>query len=472
MNISPGLVADSVVISHNPSDPGDVLIELYGCSPETVTRAVQRAARAQTAWLAVGAAARSAALHRVGDALEAAHEELTGLLVREVGKPLMEAREELTRAVAIWRYYAQLPQDAPRAVHEPTSGPGLLLTRRRPRGVAGLITSWQFPLAAPSWKAAPALAAGNTVVVKPAPEATACALRLAEILKGVLPPDVLQVAPGGPEIGATLVSLADVVSFAGSPAVGTAVVCAAASRGVPVQTEMSGHSAAVVLPDANVTRAATDIAAAIAGYAGQKHTTTKRVIAVESVLPKLREALRQAFHTLSARDPNRADAVCGPVISKAARDRVIHARDSALASGAHVLAGAPRGGWKQTPGWYIDPILLENVPGDHALNHAGICGPVAVLSRAASFDEAIRAANSGRWGVVSSLHTSDLETALSAVDRLNTEMVRVNAPTTGVEFLLPFEREKEPGRVREKDRATMEFYTSTRTVSLLPTTSA
>ncbi|MFF1279142.1 aldehyde dehydrogenase family protein [Streptomyces marokkonensis] len=472
MNIFPGLVADSVVISHNPSDPNDVLIELYGCSPETVTRAVQRAARAQPAWLAVGAAARSAALHRVGDALEAAHEELAGLLVREVGKPLTEAREELTRAVAIWRYYARLPQEAPRAVHEPTSGPGLLLTRRRPHGVAGLITSWHFPLAAPSWNAAPALVAGNTVVVKPAPEATACALRLAEILKGVIPPDVLQIAPGGPEVGATLAGLADVVSFTGSSEVGTAVVCAAASRGVPAQTEVSGHNAAVVLPDANVARAAADIAAAITGYAGQKRTSTKRVIAVDSVLPKLREALRQAFQSLSARDPNTTEAVCGPLISKAARDRVIHARDSALASGAHVLAGDTRGRCEQAAGWYVDPVLLENVPDDHDLNRRRISGPVAVLSKVEDFDGAIRAANSGRCAVVSSLHTSDLEKALTAVDRLNAAMVRVNAPTTGAEFLLPLEREKDPRKVWEKERATMDFYTSTRTVSLLPTVSA
>ncbi|KES06089.1 aldehyde dehydrogenase [Streptomyces toyocaensis] len=468
----PGLAADSVVISHNPSDPDDVLIELYGCSPETVTRAVQRATRAQPEWLAAGAAARSAALHRVGDALEAAHEELAGLLVREVGKPLTEAREELTRAVAIWRYYAQLPQEAPGTVQEPTSGPGLLLTRRRPHGVAGLITSWQFPLAAPSWDAAPALAVGNTVVVKPAPEATACALRVAEILKGVLPSGVLQIAPGGPEIGAALADLADVVSFTGSSEVGTAVVCAAASRGVPARLEVSGHNAAVVLPDANVARAAVDIAAAIACCAGQKHTATKRVIAVDSVLPKLREALKQALQSLSARDPNTTEAVCGPVISKTARDRVIQARDSALASGAHVLAGDTRVRRERAAGWYVDPVLLENVPDDHDLNRRGISGPVAVLSKVMTFDAAIRAANSGRYGVVSSLHTSDLEKALSAVGRLNAAMVRVNAPTTGTEFLLPLGREKDSRGVREKERATMDFYTSTRTVSLLPAVSA
>ncbi|MFP8884573.1 MULTISPECIES: aldehyde dehydrogenase family protein [Streptomyces] len=473
MNTPPAPAADSPVISRNPADPSDILIELYGCGPETATRAVRRAARAQSEWLAAGAAARSAALRRAGDAVEIASEELAGLLVREVGKPLAEARGELARTAAIWRYYAQLPYDATGAVHEPASGPGLLLTRRRPHGVAGLITPWNFPLAIPSWKAAPALAAGNAVVLKPAPEATACALRLAEILKEVLPADVLQVVPGGAEAGAALIGLADVVSFTGSTAVGAVVARAAAARGIPAQAEMGGHNAAVVLPDANIGKAAADIAAAIAGYAGQKCTATRRVIAVGSALPKLREALAEALRELPARDPHAAAAVCGPVISKAARDRVVRARDSALSTGARALAGGGRRGSGAAAGWYVDPVLLENVPAAHELHRREIFGPIAVLSGAADFDEAVQAANSGHYGLVASLHTGDLAKALSAVDRLTAGMLRVNAPTTGVDFHLPFGGEKDSSYgMREQGHAAMDFYTSSRTVSLLPAASA
>ncbi|MCI0387060.1 aldehyde dehydrogenase family protein [Streptomyces sp. CNQ085] len=163
------------------------------CGPAiscTVTRAVRRAARAQSELLAAGAAARSAALSRAGDAVETASEELAGLPVREVGKPLAEARGDLAllHSASLRRH-----REGARA----GLGPGLLLTRRCPHGTAGLITPWNFPPAIPSWKAAPALAAGNAVVLKPAPEATACAMWLAEILKEVLPADVLQVVPGG-----------------------------------------------------------------------------------------------------------------------------------------------------------------------------------------------------------------------------------------------------------------------------------
>ncbi|MCX2968597.1 MULTISPECIES: aldehyde dehydrogenase family protein [Streptomyces] len=473
MNTPPTPAADNSVISRNPADPGDILVALHGCGPDTANRAVRRAARAQSEWLAGGATARSAALRRAGDAVESASEELAGLLVREVGKPLAEARGEVARTVAIWRYYAQLPYDATGSVHEPASGPGLLLTRRRPHGVAGLITPWNFPMAIPSWKAAPALAAGNTVVLKPAPEATACALRLAEIIKEVLPADVLHVIPGGAEVGAALTGLADVVSFTGSTAVGAAVARAAATRGVPAQAEMGGHNAAVVLPDANMGKAAADIAAAIAGYAGQKCTATRRVIAVGSALPRLREALAEALRELPARDPRAADAVCGPVISEVAKDRVLRARDSALSTGARALAGGERRGPGTAAGWYVDPVLLEDVPAGHELHDREVFGPIAVLSGAVDFDEAVQAANSGHYGLVASLHTGDLQRALSAVDRLATGMLRVNAPTTGVDFHLPFGGEKGSSYgMREQGHAAMDFYTSSRTVSLLPAASA
>jgi aldehyde dehydrogenase (NAD+) len=197
------------------------------------------------------------------------------------------------------------------------------------------------------------------------------------------------------------------------------------------------------------------------------------VIAVDSALPKLREALAEALRELPARDPHAATAVCGPVISKAARDRVIRARDSGLAAGARVLAGGSRRDSGAAAGWYVDPALLENVPSGHELHRREDFGPIAVLSGAADFDEAVQAANSSHYGLVTSLHTGDLEKALSAVDRLTTGMLRVNAPTTGVDFHLPFGGEKDSSYgMREQGHVAMDFYTSSRTVSLLPAASA
>ncbi|MEU4114709.1 aldehyde dehydrogenase family protein [Kitasatospora sp. NPDC028055] len=447
------------ITSYNPADPTDLVVAVEAPGAEAVRAAVGRARAAQAGWLAAGAGARSAALGRIAEAVEAHAEELAALIVREVGKPLAEARGEVARTAAIWRYYAQAPYEPSGAVHETAAGPGLLLTRRRPHGVAGLITPWNFPLAIPSWKAAPALAVGNTAVLKPAPEATACALRLAELAAAVLPPDVLAVLPGGAEEGAALVGAADVVSFTGSTGVGRAVVQAATGRGVPVQAELGGLNAALVLPDADVELAAGHIAAAIAGYAGQKCTATSRVIAVGAAYEPLREALVKA---LAAVD----DAVCGPVIGADARERLVAAVESAVAAGASVLVG---GRASDRAGWYVEPTLLADVPPQHPLAREEFFGPVAVLHAAADLDAAVALANDTPHSLATSVHTRGLDAALAVADRLDAGMIRVNAPSSGVDFHLPFGGTKGAAHgEREQGRAALEFYTVGRTISVLP----
>ncbi|MFI6446860.1 aldehyde dehydrogenase family protein [Kitasatospora sp. NPDC050543] len=450
------------VTSHNPADPTDLVVSVQAPGAAAVRAVVERARAAQRGWLAAGAAARSAALTRAAEAIEAHADELADLVVREVGKPPAEARGEVARTAAIWRYYAQAPYGPSGATHETAAGEGLLLTRRRPHGVAGLITPWNFPLAIPVWKAAPALAMGNAVVLKPAPEATACALRLAELAG--LPADVLTVVPGGAEEGDALISGADVVSFTGSTAVGQAVIRTTTARGVPVQAEMGGLNAALVLPDADIEQAAGQLAYAIAGYAGQKCTATSRVIAVGAAHQPLREALAKALTALA--EPSALAAVCGPVISSAARERLTAAIDSALAAGATVLAG---GGVPEGAGWFIEPTLLADVPAGHPLRTEEFFGPVAVLLSAADLDEAVELANDTRHSLATSVHTRDLDTALAAADRLDAGMIRVNAPSSGVDFHLPFGGAKAAGYgSREQGRAALDFYTAERTVTLLP----
>ncbi|WP_405359316.1 aldehyde dehydrogenase family protein [Kitasatospora sp. NBC_00085] len=445
------------ILSYNPADPEDLVTEAEAPGAEAVRAAVGRARAAQAGWLAGGAAARSAALTRIAEAVEAHADELTALIVREVGKPLAEARGEVTRTAAIWRYYAQAPYAPSGAVHEPAAGEGLLLTRRRPYGVAGLITPWNFPLAIPAWKAAPALAVGNAVVLKPAPEATACALRLAELAG--LPEDVFTVLPGGAEEGEALVGAADVVSFTGSTGVGRAVVRAATERGIPVQAELGGLNAALVLPDADIEQAAAHLAAAIAGYAGQKCTATSRVIAVGTAYEPLRAALVKALGLVD-------DAACGPVISSAARDRLTGAVDSARAAGATVLTG---GSVPERAGWYVEPTLLADVPADHPLRREEFFGPIAVLLPAADLDEAVALANDTPHSLATSVHSRSLDVALAAADRLDAGMIRINAPSSGVDFHLPFGGAKGASHGdREQGQAVLDFYTASRTVSVLP----
>ncbi|MER8100363.1 aldehyde dehydrogenase family protein [Kitasatospora sp. NPDC094016] len=448
------------ITSYNPADPADLVVAVEEPGAEAVRAAVARARAAQPGWLAAGAGARSAVLGRVAEAVEAHADELAGLIVREVGKPLAEARGEVARTAAIWRYYAQAPFAPSGAVHETAAGPGLLLTRRRPYGVAGLIAPWNFPLAIPTWKAAPALAVGNTAVLKPAPEATACALRLAELAAGAgLPQDVFTVLPGGAEEGAALVDTADVISFTGSTGVGRAVVRAATERGVPVQAELGGLNAALVLPDADLAQAAAHLAAAIAGYAGQKCTATSRVIAVGAAYEPLRDALVKALELVD-------DAACGPVINAAARDRLTAAVDSAVAAGATLLTG---GRAPERDGWYLEPALLTDVPAEHPLAREEFFGPIALLHAAADLDEAIALANDTPHSLSTSVHTRSLDVALAAADRLDAGMIRVNAPSSGVDFHLPFGGAKGAAHgEREQGQAALDFYTVSRTVSLLP----
>ncbi|MFB7665423.1 aldehyde dehydrogenase family protein [Kitasatospora sp. NPDC056138] len=452
------------VSSHNPADPGDLVVRVETVGAAGAAAAVERARAAQPAWRAAGSAARSAALTHAAGAVEAHADELAALIVREVGKPLAEARGEVARTAAIWRYYAQAPYAPSGAAHEPAAGEGLLLTRRRPYGVAGLITPWNFPLAIPTWKAAPALAVGNTVVLKPAPEGTACALRLAELAG--LPESVLTVVPGGAAEGGALVAAADVVSFTGSTAVGQAVVAAATGRGIPVQAEMGGLNAAVVLPDADLGQAAAHLAAAIAGYAGQKCTATSRVIAVGTAYEPLAEALVKALGATPAGDPGDPATVCGPVISEAALARLTGAIDSARAAGAEVLTGGAR---VDRPGWFVEPTLLAGVPAEHPLLAEEFFGPVAVLLPAADLDEAVALANGTRHSLATSVHTRDLDAALAAADRLDAGMIRVNAPSSGVDFHLPFGGTKSASHgAREQGQAVLDFFTASRTVTLLP----
>ncbi|WP_435971939.1 aldehyde dehydrogenase family protein [Streptomyces sp. Qhu_M48] len=449
------------VTSRNPADPADVILRIPAPGAFAAVDTVERARAAQPGWLLGGAAARSAGLGAIASGIEAAAEELAALAVREVGKPLAEARAEVARTAAIWRYYAQAPFEATGAVHETAAGPGLLLTRRRPHGVAGLITPWNFPFAIPTWKAAPALAAGNTVVLKPAPEATACARRLAEIVRRELPEAVFTVLPGGATEGNALVSAADVVSFTGSTPVGRAVVRAATARGIPVQAEMGGLNAALVLPDADIGQAAAHIAASVAGYAGQKCTATSRVVAVGTALDPLREALSEALRAVPVGDPADPATVCGPLIHESARDKVADA-----CQGLSVLAG---GTVPDRPGWYAAPTLVEKVAPGHPLLREEVFGPVASLLAADDLAHAIRITNSVPYGLVTSVHTADLNAALNGLDLLDTGMIRINAPSTGVDFHLPFGGAKQSGHgPREQGRAALEFYTSGRTYTLAP----
>ena len=451
--------------SRSPQRPDDLVVEVEEASPAAVAEAAQRARAAGAAWAAASALERSAVLAAAADALAGAAGELTELTVREVGKPVTEAAAETARGVGILRYYAQQALDPDGETYPGPDPAALLLARRRPRGVAGLVTPWNFPVAIPLWKAAPALAFGNAVLLKPSPEATAVALRLGELLGAAVGAELFQVLPGGAGTGKAMLEEVDCLSFTGSVAVGRQVAVGATERGVPSQAEMGGLNASLVLPDADPERAAAVVAGAAMGYAGQKCTATSRAVVVGDPGP-FTEALVEAVRGLAVGDPADTATVVGPVITEPARRRVVEAAAEAAAAGGRLLTGGSAG---QGAGWFVAPTLVDGLDPGARLAQEEVFGPIAVVLAAADEDEAVRLANGVRYGLVGSVFTGDLDRALRLAARLDTGMIRVNAPTSGVDYLAPFGGEKDSSfGPREQGKAARDFYTSTRTITILP----
>jgi aldehyde dehydrogenase (NAD+) len=450
--------------SFSPQAPAELVGEFEVATPADVAGRVEAGRRAQAEWAVLGAAGRAAALGAVSRALADRAAEAATLIVHEVGKPLGEARGEVARAISILDYYAQASFALTGDLYPP-SLTGLLYAERRPWGVAGLVTPWNFPLAIPLWKGAPALVAGNAVVLKPSPDAAACAALLADVLTPHLPDGLFSVVQGGADTGAAVVDRADVVSFTGSVAVGRGVIAAAGSRGVPVQCEMGGQNAAIVLPDADPGPTAAMIAAAAMGYAGQKCTATRRVIVVGAA-DSFVEAMVEAVRALEPAEPADPGTSVGPLINDAALARVGDAVGEGRARGGRVLAG---GGAADRDGWFFEPTLLDGLAAGDRLLREETFGPLTAIQRADDLAAAIVIANGVPYGLVTSLHGRDLDQLLAGVAGCDTGLIKVNAPTTGVDFYAPFGGEKASSYgPREQGPAALDFYSSTRTITLAP----
>lgn len=453
------------VVSRNPADPSDVVGTATVADPTAVADAVERAAAAQRTWATGGAAARVGALEALADAVAADADALAALITREVGKPTTEARGEVARAVAILRYHAETALDADGETLPAPPGTWMLAAQRRPRGVCALITPWNFPLAIPLWKAAPALAAGNAVVLKVAEQASACGSALQALFARTLPADVATVLHGGAETGRALLAhpRTACLSFTGSSAVGHELIATAGARALPVQAEMGGQNPSIVLADADLDAAAATIAHAAMGFAGQKCTATSRVIVVESVIEPFTERLLAAVARLPVGDPTDPQTVVGPLIDEAARDRALAAVEGAVARGGTLLCGGRAVG----PGHAIEPTLVRIASNADPLGQDEVFAPVAALLTATDADDAVRHANDVRYGLAAAVFTTSLSTAADAVDRLEAGLVRVNQSTAGVDLHAPFGGTKASSfGGREQGRAAREFFTETRTISI------
>jgi alpha-ketoglutaric semialdehyde dehydrogenase len=455
----------------NPSDAEDVVALVTRGSARDVGAAVAAAAAALAAWRRSPGPARAEHLYRWAGAIADRQEELARELMREVGKPIGEARGEIARCIVILRYYAG---EAVRATGEvvPAQMEGVLqFTLREPLGVVALITPWNFPAAIPLWKAAPALAFGNTVVLKPAEHAARTAVLLAETAAAAgLPPGVFNVVHGAGQVaGDALIRHEAVraVSFTGSVAVGAHVAAVCAQRNVRYQTEMGGKNVVIVLPDADLDRAAQLTAAGAMRFAGQKCTATSRAIIAPQVEDAFLDRLRAAVAALPIGPVDDPGCAVGPLISAEARERVRSALAGSAA--ARVCGGDAPGGAELGRGFFMQPTVLRDVdPGSDLAQHE-IFGPVLATFRARDIDEAIALANRTRYGLSASLFTRDIGAALTYIQRIEVGLVRINGDTTGVDPHAPFGGMKASSSgSREQGSAAREFYTEYKTVQLAP----
>jgi len=455
----------------NPSNATDLVAEVPEGTADEAAAVVRAAADALPRWRALSGPARAELLYGWAQAIQGRAEELAQLMAREVGKPIGEARGEAGRCVAILRYYAGEAVRQSGDVIPAQTGQSLQYTRREPMGVVGLITPWNFPLAIPLWKAAPALAFGNTVVLKPAEASSRCAAALADTAaQAGIPAGVFNVLVGsGAILGPALIAQPDVaaISFTGSGKVGAMVAAAATARNIRFQTEMGGKNVAIVLPDADMALAATLTAAGAMRFAGQKCTATSRVIVDASIEAAFTDRLIAEAKKFSLGPVTEATAAIGPVISAESRDAVkqaLAASDAECVYTADVPTSADF-----SNGYFAPPTIVRGVKRDADIARRELFAPVLAVFAVAGLDEAIQLANDTSYGLSASLFTRDIKNALTYVERMEAGMVRVNGDTTGVDPHAPFGGMKgSSSGSREQGPAAREFYTHLKTVQINP----
>ncbi|MCO5314795.1 MAG: aldehyde dehydrogenase family protein [Solirubrobacterales bacterium] len=462
-------VTAGTVKSFNPYDPAEVVTELPVTGPDEVERALSLAVEAQPAW-AADAPGRSAALGRLAELVGSRKEQFVDLMVREVGKPVPEAAGEVDRAVAILRYYSQVALDSNGETY-PGSTPGAqVLVRRDPVGVVMAICPWNFPLAIPLWKAAPALAYGNAVLIKPAGVAIAVADLLSELAAEALPAGTFaQLRIDGRRAGDLLDDpRIAAVTFTGSTAVGLSVAERMARRGAPAQAEMGGQNAAVVRADADLDRAADAIVSGAMGFAGQKCTATRRVVAVAEIADELEAKLIERVETLGVGDPAADGVAVGPLIDATSAGDFERAVAAAIEAGGLELARAGNPA-AEGGGHMVRPALIRQDDPQAEVNQEETFGPLLTLIRVEDDEQAIAAANATRYGLTGAVHGRDLGQATELASRLECGLKRVNAPTPGVDYYAPFGGEGASSfGPREQGRAAAEFFTRSSTTTVLP----
>ena len=458
---------DGTEESINPSNLDDVVASFPKGTPADVDRAVAAARQAFPAWSEASPEVRSDVLDKAGTIVMARAKELGSLLSREEGKTVAEGTGEVMRAARILKYFAGEALRRHGQTLESTR-PGIdASTHREAVGVFGLITPWNFPIAIPAWKAAPALAFGNTVVLKPATLTPAIAFALAQIIEEAgAPPGVFNLVMGEGEVGGAIVNHPDVdgISFTGSQGVGALVAAGAIKRQARLQLEMGGKNPLVVLDDADLDRA---VAVALDGAffgTGQRCTASSRIIVTEGIHDRFVKALAERAKALRVGDALDPSTQIGPVVSEQQLQQNLRYVGIARDEGGTVLTGGDPLTLDQR-GWYMAPTVISETAPDMRINTEEVFGPVASIIRVSNYEEALEIANRGQFGLSAGIVTNSLKHSRHFRRAVRAGMVMVNLPTAGVDYHVPFGgTRKSSYGAREQGFAAVELYSQTKTV--------
>jgi aldehyde dehydrogenase (NAD+) len=458
--------------NRNPSDVNDVIGEYAQADAAQARAAIAAAAKAFAAWATGSIQERSNILDRAGAEILARKDELGRLLSREEGKTLPEGIGEVMRAGQIFKYFAG---EVLRATGEklPSVRPGVdVEVTREPLGVVALITPWNFPIAIPAWKIAPALAYGNTVVFKPADLVPGSAWALADILvRSGIPAGVFNLVMGrGSIVGEAFVNSPDVaaLSFTGSVGTGRAIAAKAVARMAKVQLEMGGKNPLVVLDDADL---AVAVGAATQGAyysTGQRCTASSRLIVTAGIHDRFVAAMAQRLGSLKVDDALAPGTDIGPVVDQSQLDQDLAYLEVGKAEGARLAAGGERLK-RASDGYYLSPALFTEADNAMRIAREEIFGPVACVIRAKDYDEALSLANDTEFGLCTGIVTTSLRHASHFKRHAQAGMVMVNLPTAGVDYHVPFGGRKGSSYgPREQGRYAAEFYTTVKTAYTAP----
>ncbi len=459
--------AETPNASINPSNTEEVVARFPAGGAAEVDAAARAARAAFPAWSDASPEIRSDLLDKVGSTIMARAKELGELLSREEGKTVPEGTGEVMRAARIFKYFAGEALRRHGQTLESTR-PGIdVSTHREAVGVVGLITPWNFPIAIPAWKTAPALAFGNTIVLKPANPTPAIAHAMAAIIhEAGAPPGVFNMVLGEGGVGAAIVDHpeVDAISFTGSQAVGGKVAEAAIKRQARIQLEMGGKNPLVILDDADLERA---VACAIDGAfygTGQRCTASSRVIVTEGIHDRFVEALAERAKGLKVGHALDPSTQIGPAVSASQLEQNLRYVAIATDEGGRLVTGGERLNLG-TPGFYMSPAVIADTAPEMRINSDEVFGPVVSTVRVKNYEEALEVANRGQFGLSSGIITNSLKHARHFRRNVRAGMVMVNLPTAGVDYHVPFGgTRKSSYGAREQGFAAIEFYTQTKTV--------